>query len=102
MSVLRAAMAYVTLRRRKDMVASSVKLVKRTVKIEAIPFEDGHHRSIHDVLYTSGKLCDDLLSAAIRGKGTNRFPKIQHELSLTASFLLETTWSWKTTCILLH
>lgn len=55
MSVLRAAMAYVTLRRRKDMVASTVKLVKRTVKVEAIPFEEGHHKSLHDVLYTSGK-----------------------------------------------
>ena len=55
MSVLRAAMAYVTLRRRKDTVASTVKLVKRTVKVEAIPFEEGHHKSLHDVLYTSGK-----------------------------------------------
>ena len=56
MSVLRAAMAYVTLRRRKDMVAGSVKLVKRTINIDAIEFEDGHHKSLHDVLYTSGEL----------------------------------------------
>ena len=63
MSVLRAAMAYVTLRRRKDMVASNVKLVKRTVKVEAIPFEEGHHKSLHDVLYTSGKLVHATVSA---------------------------------------
>lgn len=55
MAVLRAAMAYVTLRRRKDMVAGCVKLVKRTVKIEAIPFDDGPHKALHDVLYMSGK-----------------------------------------------
>ena len=55
MSVLRAAMAYVTLRRRKDMVRDSVNLVERTVRVEAIPFEDGHHKHLHDLLYTSGK-----------------------------------------------
>ena len=55
MSVLRTAMSYITLRRRKDMVASHVKLVKKTVKIDAIPFEEGHHKNLHDLLYTSGK-----------------------------------------------
>lgn len=47
-------MAYVTLRRRKESVADTVKLVERTIKIQAVQFEDGHHKDIHDVLYSSG------------------------------------------------
>ena len=56
MSVLRAAMAYVTLRRRKDSVASAVKLVDRTIYIDEVPFKEGAHKELHDVLYSSGKL----------------------------------------------
>eukprot|EP00977_Amphora_coffeiformis_P014894 scaffold4244_cov167-Amphora_coffeaeformis.AAC.7 len=55
MSVLRTAMAYITLRRKKDAVASAVKLVERTIYVTPVTFPDGHHKDIHDVLYNSAK-----------------------------------------------
>lgn len=55
MEVLRVALAHVSLRRRKDMVKETVKLVPFTINVEAIEFEDGPHKNIHDALYQSAR-----------------------------------------------
>jgi hypothetical protein len=55
MTVLRTAMAYLSLRRRKETVASTVQLVDRKVNVVAVEFEEGEHKNVHDVLYNSGK-----------------------------------------------
>jgi len=55
MSVLRTAMAYITLRRKKDAVANSVQLVERTVHVTPVAFSDGQHKIVHDALYDSAR-----------------------------------------------
>lgn len=55
MSVLRTAMAYITLRRKKDAISDSVELVERQVHVTPVTFNVSPHKDIHDALYSSAR-----------------------------------------------
>jgi zinc-RING finger domain len=48
-------MAHVALRRTKNLVKDSVKLVKKTVEIRAISWPEGWHKDVHDALYEAAR-----------------------------------------------
>lgn len=100
MKVLRAALAHVSLRRRKDFVADSVKLVARTIHVQAIPFDDGPHKDIHDALYEGGKPPElqQIIVLAI----LNVIKILQPAAFWSACFNWVTMSFCRITCILLH
>lgn len=62
MQVLRTAMAYISLRRRKETVSSAIQLVPRTVKVHVVEFSDGPQKELHYALYNSGTFYEELVS----------------------------------------
>ena len=62
---LRAALAYVALRRTKNVVPN-LNMPEKTVQVCKIPFPDGEHKDVHDVLYLAAQAA---FEASINGSG---------------------------------
>ncbi|CAB9512414.1 regulator of chromatin subfamily A member 3-like 1 [Seminavis robusta] len=52
---LRAALAYVALRRTKNACGDSVKLPPKTITVQTVDFPEGQHKEIHDALFFSAR-----------------------------------------------
>lgn len=55
LATLRNAMAHLALRRNKVQVHSTIKLVEKTVTQVVVPFPEGTHKDIHDMLFFTAK-----------------------------------------------
>lgn len=55
LATLRNAMAHLALRRSKQQVHSTIQLVEKTVEERVVPFPDGKHKELHDVLFLTAR-----------------------------------------------